>query len=105
MYPLKLWKFLKFGQKSTFFERLYLKTNKSHRIKYREEFVAPSLLYAPTKNKECYSCSFVLTFFDRKGGFFFLNLFPIVVQFWAYKNFFKTLGTNVCYKFLLLIKF
>src|ERR1700755_341573 len=74
MYPLKLWKFLKFGQKSTFFKRLYLKTNKSHRIKYKKEFVAPSLLYAPTKNKECYSCIFVLTFFDRKVGFLFFFL-------------------------------
>src|ERR1700755_2829776 len=104
MYPLKLWKFLKFGQKSTFLERLYLKTNKSHRIKYREEFVAQSLFYAPTKNKECFSCSFVLTFLTEKVDFFF-NLFSIVVQFWAYNIFSKTLGTNVCYKFLLQIEF
>ena len=86
------------------FERLYFKTNELHRIRYREEFVAPFILYAPTKNKECYSCSFVLTFFDRKGGFFFC-FFSIVVQFWAYNIFSKTLGTNVCYKFLLPIEF
>ena len=55
--------------KMDLFERLYLENNDSHRIKYKEEFVAPSLLYAPSKNKECYNCSFVLNIFDRKGGF------------------------------------
>ena len=96
---------MKFGQKSTIFERLYLENNESHRIKYREEFVALSLVYAPTKNKKCYSCSFVLTFFWPKRWNFFFNLFLIVVQFWAYNIFSKTLGTNVCYKFLLPIEF
>src|ERR1044072_2817130 len=90
---LKLWKCLKFGQKWNFFERLYLENNDSHRIKYTEEFVAPSLLYEPSKNKECFSCTFVLNIFDRKVGIFifFLNLFSIVVQFWAYNIFSVTL--------------
>ena len=104
IYLLKLWTFLKFCQKSIFLERLYLKTYESHWIKYREEFVAPSLLYLPTKNNECYCCSFVLNFFDRKGGLKKKKI-PIVVQFWAYNIFSKTPGTNVYYKFLLPIEF
>ena len=78
----------------------------SNRIKYREEFVAPSILYSPTKNNECYSCSFVLNFFDRKGGLKQKKKkkISIVVQFWDYKIFSNTLGTNVCYKYLLPIE-
>src|SRR6201990_1567657 len=41
-----------------------------HRIKYREEFAAPSLLYVLNKNKKCYSCIFIFYFLSEKLDFF-----------------------------------